>query len=345
MVKFLLGLGADPDEWSLVEAVSGSVELLQTILAARLGRYHRYSKGYGCRALQYAIQRKSANMIEILLANGIDANEIVKRGFSDGVSDRRQPESGEPDSPNPDFPWRRPSISCGVSAFGYAIQQDESEDLWIVQMLLNHGADPNSIVADDFGSFSDYDKATALLEAVKSNELAMVRTLINAGADANTGARKDIDRTPLQAAAELGSFDIVRLLLDHGADVNAPPHYDHGATALQFAAIYGYTGIALLLLEKGADVNASPAEIGGRTALEGAAEHGRKDMVQLLLNAGAHIIGIGGEQYGRALEFASNNGQHSICRFLEKYKDQSWESLVDWDPTWIGSGVLNDFLF
>jgi hypothetical protein len=56
-------------------------------------------------------------------------------------------------------------------------------------------------------------------------------------------------------------------------------------------------------------------------------------MVQLLLNAGAHIIGIGGGQYGRALEFASQNGQNSICRFLEMYKDQSWESLVDWDPT------------
>jgi ankyrin repeat protein len=61
MVQFLLGLGADPDEWSLVEAISGSVELAQTLLAARLGRYHRYSKGYGCRALQYARHRRECN--------------------------------------------------------------------------------------------------------------------------------------------------------------------------------------------------------------------------------------------------------------------------------------------
>jgi ankyrin repeat protein len=333
MVQFLLGLGADPDEWSLVEAVSGSVELVQTILAARFGRYHRYSKGYGCRALQYAIHRKRADMIKILLANGMDANEIVKRRVSDG----REPDSREPDSPKPGFPWRRPTIDFGVSAFGSAIQRDESEDLWIVQMLLNNGADPNSIVTDSFGYFDycydRFEKATALLEAVRSNKLAMVRKLINAGADANTGARTNISRTPLQAAAELGSIDIVHLLLNHGADVNAPPYYEYGATALQFAAIGGYTGIALLLIENGADVNASPAEIQGRTALEGAVEHGRKDMVQLLLNAGAHIIGIGGGQYGRALEFASQNGQNSICRFLEMYKDQSWESLVDWDPT------------
>jgi hypothetical protein len=62
-------------------------------------------------------------------------------------------------------------------------------------------------------------------------------------------------------------------------------------------------------------------------------------MVQLLLNAGAQIIGSGGEQYGRALKFASQNGQDSTRRLLEKCKDQLWESLVDWDPTSMGSGV------
>jgi ankyrin repeat protein len=95
-------------------------------------------------------------------------------------------------------------------------------------MLLNNGADPNSIVTDSFGYFDycydRFEKATALLEAVRSNKLAMVRKLINAGADANTGARTNISRTPLQAAAELGSIDIVHLLLNHGADVNAPPY-------------------------------------------------------------------------------------------------------------------------
>ena len=335
MVQFLLGLGADPDEWSLVEAVSGSVELAQTLLTARLGRYHRYSKGCGCRALQYAINMKKANMVEILLANGIDANAIIQRRFADVA----EPDSRKPDSQNPGFLWRRPAIVFGVSALGYAIQKVKGDDLEIVQMLLNSGADPNSIVTNSFDFYQGFGKRTALLEAIEHDNLAMVKKLISAGADANPGIRVDVSRTPLQIAAERGSIDIVLLLLEHGADVNAPPHYRYGATALQFAAIGGYTGIAHLLLEKGADANASPAQIGGRTALEGAAEHGRKDMVELLLRAGVQIMGIYGEQYERALKFASQNGHDSTRRLLEKHKDkdESWENLVDWDPT--GSGV------
>ena len=339
MVQFLLGLGADPDEWSLVEAVSGSVELVQTLLTACLGRYHRYSKGYGCRALQYAINTKNANMVEILLANGIDANAIIQRSFADGAKpDAWKSQSRKPDSQNPGFLWRRPTIVFGLSALGYAIQKvNDGDDLEIVQMLLNSGADPNSFVTNSFDSDEGFWKRTALLEAIEHDNLAMVKKLISAGADANPGVRVDVSGTPLQIAAKRGSIDIVYLLLEHGADVNAPPHYRYGATALQFAAIGGYTGIALLLIEKGADVNASPAQIDGRTALEGAAEHGRKDMVQLLLSAGVQIMGIYGEQYERALKFASQNGHDSTRRLLEKHKDQSWENFVDWDPT--GSGV------
>jgi ankyrin repeat protein len=226
-----------------------------------------------------------------------------------------------------------------VSALGYAIRKDESDDLCILKMLLNGGADPSSIVTNSFNSYDDYGKGTALLEAIDFKDLVVVNELINAGADVNPETRANISHTPLQMAAQTGSIDIVHLLLEHGADVNAPPHYRNGATALQFAAIGGYAGIALLLLEKGADVNASPAQVDGRTALEGAAEHGRKDMVQLLLNAGAQIIGIGGEQYERALEFASQNGQNSTLRLLENHMNQFLESFVDWDPISIGSGV------
>jgi ankyrin repeat protein len=317
MVQFLLGLGADPDEWSLTEAISGSVELVNTLLTARLDRYRRYSNGYGCRALQHAINTKNVYMVNTLLTKGIDANAIIQPGFGDEVESNSLRD--------------RPTIVFGVSALGYAIQKDNSDDLWTVQALLNSGADPNSIVTNSFDSFKGLETRTALLEAINSNNLATVKKLITEGANVNPGARGDIISTPLQAAAKKGSIDIVSLLLEHGADVNAPPHYRHGATALQFAAIGGYAGIALLLLEKGADVNALPAQIDGRTALEGAAEHGRKDMVRILLIARAQTIGIGGEQYERALKFASKNGQDATCRLLEKYKEQSWESLVDWD--------------
>jgi ankyrin repeat protein len=318
LAEFLLGLGADPDEWSLTEAISGSVELVNTLLAARLDRYRRYSNGYGCRALQYAINTKKGHMVNALLAKGMDANAIIQPGFGDETASESL--------------WCRPAIVFGVSALGYAIRDDKSDDLWVLQVLLDSGADPNSIVTRSFDAFKGFETRTALLEAINENNLATVKKLIMAGADVNAEIKGDIISTPLQAAAEKGSIDIVKLLLEHGANVNAPPHYRYGATALQFAAIGGYTGIAVLLLEKGADVNALPAQIDGRTALEGAAEHGRKDMVRILLIARAQTIGDGGKQYERALKFASKNGQDSICRLLEKYKEHSWESLVDWDP-------------
>lgn len=61
---YLLDIGADPDDGSLIAAVSGSAQLMQMLLTARLGRYRRFSKGYGCGALQRAIKLKNAGMVD-----------------------------------------------------------------------------------------------------------------------------------------------------------------------------------------------------------------------------------------------------------------------------------------
>jgi len=308
MVHYLLGIGADPDEVSLIATVSGSVELMQILLAARLRRYQRYCKGYGCGALQCAIKWKKAAMVETLLANGVDTNTFSFIGFGDEA---------------PSYLGKYWTINENESALGTAIQTDKSNDLWIVRMLLRYGADPNSVVMES-------PKRTALLTAINQKNVVLVNALIVAGANVNASLNVGISRTPLQMAVEIGSMDIVHVLLKHGADVNAPPYQRYGATALQFAAIGGYVGIACLLLEKGAEVNASPAKVGGRTALEGAAEHGRIDMLQLLLSAGALIIGPDGQQYERAREFASKNGHMAARRLLESYNAQWLEEFARW---------------
>jgi ankyrin repeat protein len=313
MVRYLVSVGADPDEDSLTAAMSGSVELVQTLLTARLNRYQRFSRGFGCGALQYAIRIKNRRMIEILLANCVDPNAIPVPHIHDEVFHHSES-------------MRKPR----TSAFGAAIEIDQSEDLWIVRMLLNSGADPKVIVFD--GSVAFRETQTALLAAIYQNNIRLVKLLIRSGANANDHFRFNVDRTPLQLAVEEGRMEIIDLLLEHNADVNAPPHKKYGATALQFAAIRGYVGIAKLLLEKGADVNALPAKIAGRTALEGAAEHGRIDMLQLLLNAGAQITGPGSEQYERAKKFASENGHNAARRLLESYHDNALGlTLFDWD--------------
>lgn len=313
MVRYLLELGADPDEGSLIVGINGSVELVQTLLEARLHRYKRYSRGYGCGALQHAIRLGDTTMIKVLLAKGIDANAIINKKVGDQAVSARPPSKIS----------REPYLQTGQSALGFAIESDKSKDSGIVRLLLHGGADPNGIVTSNH--------RTALLVAIDESNLGLVKILIAAGADANPNLIFGVRRTPFQLAAEKGRIDIVNILLDNGADTNKPPFDRYGATALQFAAIGGYIGIAQLLIQRGADVNASPAKIGGRTALEGAAEHGRIDMLQLLLSAGALIIGTGVSQYDRARELALKNGHRAAWKLLEKYSEGMWENLVAWD--------------
>ena len=326
MVRYLLELGADSDEWSLVAGITGSVELVQTLLEARLNRYKRYSRGYGCGALQRAIKLRDTTMIKLLLEKGIAANAILNKM----VGDREVLEYLFPNTSRGRY------LKIGLSALGFAIISDKSEDSGIVRLLLQLGADPNSIVGNDHH--------TALLAAIHEGNLGLVKVLLAAGADANPNLRLGVVHTPLQRAVKQGRLDIVNILLDSGADINIPPFDRYGATALQFAAIGGYVGIAQLLIQRGADVNAPSARIGGRTALEGAAEHGRIDMLQLLLSAGAQITGTGIKQYNRARELALENHHRAAFRLLEKYSAGMWENLVAWDDMWTDFGSFEEGL-
>ncbi|KAI1284287.1 ankyrin repeat-containing domain protein [Xylaria sp. FL0933] len=154
----------------------------------------------------------------------------------------------------------------------------ETGQLDLVQMLLEHSADPNSAAAYSYG-----------------------RTPLQAA-----------------ASSELPNEEIVQLLITKGAEVNAPPAFIGGITALQGAAICGHINIALLLIENGADVNASPAPKRGRTAVEGAAENGRLDMVKMLLNAGATGDVVDGKGFEKAIKLAKENDHLEVARLLEE---------------------------
>ncbi|KAH8591385.1 ankyrin repeat-containing domain protein [Bisporella sp. PMI_857] len=319
MVRYLLNLGADPDEWSLLTAISGRVDLVQAILAARLRRYKTYSKGWGCGALQYAIRLKNVAMVSLLLTEGIDSNRIIRSKLGNTILTL----SFSP------IHYFHPMLVTGESALGSAIKCDTNEDPWIVEMLLGGGANPNSIVNSD--------NQTALLLAIDQNKPALVKVLIAAGAVVSPILRYGIERTPLQLAVQKGRLGIVNILLDNGADINAPPYDRYGATALQFAAIHGYIGTAQLLLQRGADINALPAKIGGRTALEAAAEYGRIDMLHFFLSAGALTFGTGLSQYNNARELALKNGHRAACRMLEKHNMDLMEITEPWED--LGMGI------
>ncbi len=99
-------------------------------------------------------------MIETLLANGLDATTMSHGNIGD--------KSGRQSL--------KPAIFFGESPLGTAIKMDKSQDLWVLQMLLNYGADPNSVVLES-------PNRTALLAAIDQNNPAMLGMLLRAGAD------------------------------------------------------------------------------------------------------------------------------------------------------------------
>jgi ankyrin repeat protein len=178
-----------------------------------------------------------------------------------------------------------------------------------VKLLLEAGCDPNSIVA--VYGVSDDHNMTALLAAIQTGNIDLVKFLISVGADVGTEAKRRLARTPLQLAAELGCLEIAQLLISEGASVNASPVPRGGGTALQLAAISGNCNIVAELLNQGADPWAPPSIVRGRWPIEGAAEHGRLDMIEYLLKVGIYDA----EKCERAMELAQENG-HMGCHDL-----------------------------
>jgi uncharacterized protein len=154
------------------------------------------------------------------------------------------------------------------------------------------------------------------LEAVRRDDLAAARALLEAGADVRTrdglgssalllAARWTVDlelvrflharapelldapdatgRTPLSWAAQGGRVLLLRFLLAQGATVDARDA--SGRTPLFHAAAEGHTAATELLLAHGADVDARDQY--GDTPLLLASAHGDAAMVRLLLAAGA----------------------------------------------------------
>ena len=122
---------------------------------------------------------------------------------------------------------------------------------------------------------------TALIIALKNDQPALARTMIDAGTDVNLAAVSGV--TPLMAAAHAGQVEIVRMLLAKGADV--APLDRLQKNAMVYAAGQGSTDVVVLLLRAGVDPNA--IYVHDLTALMWAAGYGKAATAQALLAAGA----------------------------------------------------------
>lgn len=111
--------------------------------------------------------------------------------------------------------------------------QGENNATAQLEHLLARGADINA---------QDGRGVTALVKAVYSGRVQMVRTLIDHGADVN--AMRENGFTPLGLAAFFGHTDVVRVLVERGADIGKATRFgtpqEMAATARSFFEIGQY---------------------------------------------------------------------------------------------------------
>lgn len=110
---------------------------------------------------------------------------------------------------------------------------------------------------------------------------------------------------------------LVRMLVEQGADINAAAAPTRGITALQGAIINGNIDLVAYLLEKGAQVDLAGAGREGRTAIEAAAEHGRLTIAGMLLNA-SKALGISLNLL-RAVHMATEEGHYGVVALFEDH--------------------------
>ncbi len=155
------------------------------------------------------------------------------------------------------------------------------------------------------------DGSTPLHLAAHHDDLAAVKALLAAGADAKATNRYGV--TPLSLACVNGNATIVRALLDAGADANTTLRGDE--TVLMTAARTGRVEALKALIERGAKVDAADRK--GQTALMWAAADGHAAAVQALIDAGADIRKRLDSGF-TAFLFAARNGRSEVVRTLLK---------------------------
>jgi ankyrin repeat protein len=210
------------------------------------------------------------------------------------------------------------------------IRSAGSEHTDIVQLLLDKGADVNSIDKDAFPYAT-----TALIHAASIPRIENARLLLSKNADVNvrgdTNGDSDIPSALFAACSRLNS-ELVDLLLEQGADVNI--HDTKNSTPLLEAITANNSSseeveqqrltIVQSLLNKGADltVRAKWMESWQPTPLLAAIHADKPKIALLLIERGAEVNDQGMESMGNytteytALMQASDKGMADVAKAL-----------------------------
>lgn len=225
-------------------ARSNSPETARVLLEA--GADVNETTGYGWSPLLVATHNRNYRLGAYLVERGADVNLANNAGWTPLylATDNRNAEGG-------DYPTRSADM----------------DHLEYIRLLLDAGADVNARMIESTETRTEFTQqwldeegATAFLRASQSGDIALMRVLLEYGADPFINTSLGV--TPLDVAAGIGwvegiqsewsteqTIDAVRLLLDLGLDPNHQA--DTGRVALHGAAHKGATEVARILVEEG----------------------------------------------------------------------------------------------
>lgn len=246
---------------TLVEAARrGDGDTVRTMLGSKSVDVNA-SAADGSTALEWAVQRDDAQMVDTLIRAG--ANVRATNAF--GV----QPVAIAAEKGNTEV--LRLLLSAGADP-NAGLSEGETALMTAartgtvapIQLLLDHGAKVNA--RDGRGQ-------TALMWAAARNNAGAIGLLVKAGADMNLrtnnpprgrGAETTIFNSPAPTgftaflfAVRAGATDAARAMLDAGADIN--DKLSDGESALVVATANAHWQLASLLLDRGADPNLAGA--------------------------------------------------------------------------------------
>jgi ankyrin repeat protein len=226
----------------------------------------------GAEINQTSGNRTSPLLIALLNGQVALATELLERGADPNLADD----------------YKRAALFAAIELRNFNhekypfLYDDDRDPLELITALLKKGADPNlrtdttpvhGLMQFD-GSWVNFDGQTPFIRAALSGDIAVMRLLLQHGADPNIAttqgstalmAASGINWIPAQTftRSEADYVEAVKLCLERGAPVNA-------TNSLQLAAIHGaanrgWTSIIQLLADAGAKLDVK--DVGGRSPM------------------------------------------------------------------------------